>query len=67
MIRCPNCGSTAQVRMTLVKYDKIHYTCGCGCNFFIGGYQKIYSNNDFARLNIIYTATINDNKIKKKS
>ena len=53
MIRCPNCGSTAQVRMILVKYDKIHYTCGCGCNFYITNTQKTYSHLDFVRLNIL--------------
>ena len=39
--RCPNCGSTAQVKRELAvpseSADKevvsIHYTCGCGCHF----------------------------------
>lgn len=38
-IRCPNCGSSAQVKV--VWHDKnfyfsevvADYTCGCGCNF----------------------------------
>lgn len=39
-MRCPNCGSTAQVRSTgapilsdngAVLYE--HFTCGCGCYF----------------------------------
>jgi hypothetical protein len=34
MIKCPNCGSTAQVRLILVKYDRDEYKCGCGCRFF---------------------------------
>ena len=39
-MKCPNCGSTAQVervgRPTLSKYDgylKDNFNCGCGCNF----------------------------------
>ena len=39
MIKCPNCGSTAQVRMTLIKYDREEYKCGCGCHF----YRKAFS------------------------
>lgn len=37
MIKCPNCGSTAQPRKidqrecALTKIEK--YKCGCGCNF----------------------------------
>lgn len=39
-MKCPNCGSTAQVRSTgsptlsdnkEVLYE--HFTCGCGCHF----------------------------------
>lgn len=33
MVKCPNCGSTAQVRMVIIKQNKIHYSCGCGCQF----------------------------------
>ena len=39
-IKCPTCGSTAQVRrvneVTLTvdkRIVKIHYVCGCGCKF----------------------------------
>ena len=38
-IKCPNCGSTAQVELTWVgrdSYDNEHYreyVCGCGCTF----------------------------------
>lgn len=39
-IKCPVCGSTAQVRrvneVTLTidkRIVKIHYVCGCGCKF----------------------------------
>jgi hypothetical protein len=47
--RCPNCGSTAQVKRELAvpseSVDKevvsIHYTCGCGCHF---AEQYRYSN-----------------------
>ena len=43
MIKCPNCGSTAQVkeRSTVDMYDEkgkhtriVHYDCGCGEDFF---------------------------------
>ena len=46
MVKCPNCGSTAQVN--LVACDNLgdkdtarlhevyqHYECGCGCSFYI--------------------------------
>ena len=46
MIKCPNCGSTAQI--TLIACDNLgddytarlhevyqHYECGCGCSFYI--------------------------------
>ena len=46
MIKCPNCGSTAQVR--LVAHDDLtntetanhqwifqHFECGCGCQFHV--------------------------------
>lgn len=49
MIKCPNCGSTAQVRMTLVKYDREEYKCGCGCHFarkaFSDKLTKIFVEN----------------------
>jgi hypothetical protein len=44
MIKCPNCGSTAQVRLDLEITEnkrrnsekKISfYSCGCGCDFEI--------------------------------
>lgn len=41
MIKCPNCGSTAQVRVTKKYWSQIsdseyiHYQCGCGCVFHI--------------------------------
>ena len=34
MTRCPNCGSTAQVRLIRIKYDRHEYKCGCGYEFF---------------------------------
>ena len=41
MIKCPNCGSTAQVKV-IKKYwshmcdsEFIHCSCGCGCVFTI--------------------------------
>lgn len=40
-MKCPNCGSTAQVRSTgapvLSTNEKVlteHFTCGCGCYFY---------------------------------
>ena len=39
MIKCPNCGSTAQVQYKAERKDiynnTIHemYSCGCGCDF----------------------------------
>jgi hypothetical protein len=41
MIKCPNCGSTAQVRLIKEYWSKMsqssnkHYNCGCGCVFYI--------------------------------
>ena len=41
MVRCPNCGSTAQVKVTKKYWSQIsnseytHYHCGCGCVFNI--------------------------------
>lgn len=37
MIRCPNCGSTAQVKVEYTHYDEngdvitVTRDCGCGC------------------------------------
>lgn len=49
MVRCPNCGSSAQVRMTLIKYDREEYKCGCGCHFarkaFSDKLTKIFVEN----------------------
>lgn len=41
MVRCPNCGSTAQVRLQWESTDKYiskvtrEYDCGCGCCFTV--------------------------------
>ena len=40
MIRCPNCGSGAQVKLVWVDSDMYtthykQYTCGCGCDFVV--------------------------------
>ena len=40
MIKCPNCGSTAQVEFDDYIDDfcgtiQAHYNCGCGCHFYI--------------------------------
>lgn len=39
LIKCPNCGSTAQVKIlkeywsTIAQSTCKHYICGCGCTF----------------------------------
>ena len=39
MIKCPNCGSTAQVELmwhdnySQTDYHEYEYECGCGCTF----------------------------------
>ena len=39
VVRCPNCGSTAQVRLARIMRSGKHnerieeYNCGCGCHF----------------------------------
>ena len=40
MIKCPNCGSSAQVKQVWTNYYNEYtqnlvneYTCGCGCQF----------------------------------
>ena len=41
MIKCPNCGSTAQLKLTWqddeapTSYHYKEYKCGCGCRFRI--------------------------------
>ena len=41
MIKCPNCGSTAQVKLTKQYWSDIsqsqfsHFICGCGCIFTV--------------------------------
>ena len=41
MIRCPNCGSTAQIRLKWadgeMQTNEIYkeYECGCGCAFIV--------------------------------
>jgi hypothetical protein len=40
MIKCPHCGSTAQVELDDYIDDfcgsiQVHYDCGCGCHFYI--------------------------------
>ena len=44
MVKCPNCGSTAQVRETFSNFSTSlnamcrAYKCGCGCLFHIRTY-----------------------------
>ena len=46
MIKCPNCGSTAQVKETFSNYSTNikaqcnSYKCGCGCLFSIRRYDN---------------------------
>ena len=46
MVKCPKCGSTAQVRLICgddlndefnaeLNYVSQHWSCGCGCTFHI--------------------------------
>jgi transposase-like protein len=52
MIKCPNCGSTAQVKVIEVEFeddpfDVIRYKtykCGCGRIFFTRTYYKASTN-----------------------
>lgn len=45
MIKCPNCGNTAQVRETFSNYSTSlkaqckSYKCGCGCLFHMRQYE----------------------------
>ena len=45
MVRCPNCGSTAQVRENTPfttpdgEYITAEYVCGCGCYFDV---EKVF-------------------------
>ena len=40
-VKCPNCGSTAQVKIikkywaTIPQSENFHCVCGCGCTFHI--------------------------------
>ena len=45
MVKCPNCGSTAQVEFDDYIDDfcgtiQAHYSCGCGCHFHISHYAS---------------------------
>lgn len=52
MIKCPNCGSTAQVKSSGIKRDKpntIPCECGCGCCFdyyYLTNTTKIRKGNE---------------------
>ncbi len=56
MIKCPYCGSTAQVKLSptasLSRNNQIltlGCECGCGCNFTVD-----YDVNDYSQANIEY-------------
>ena len=52
MIKCPNCGSTAQVKTIDVEFEDDHfgviryktYKCGCGRIFLTRTYYQASSN-----------------------
>lgn len=52
MIKCPNCGSSAQVKVIDVEFEDDHfgviryktYKCGCGRIFLTRTYYKASSN-----------------------
>lgn len=45
-MKCPNCGSTAQVKLVRVKYDRDEYKCGCGCEFFRKAFTEIITKKN---------------------
>ena len=53
MIKCPNCGSTAQVKTirkywsTLHQSENIHCQCGCGCIFHIEKFTDGITNGSW--------------------
>ena len=51
MIKCPNCGSTAQVEIkavAIVKRILLDCKCGCGCHF-----HTSYNIDDYESTEII--------------
>lgn len=60
MVKCPNCGSTAQVKIdkqywsTFSNSEWIYAYCGCGCSFhiektpcgIINGSFQVRANNE---------------------
>ena len=50
MIKCPNCGSTAQVKVIekywspILQGEHIHCTCECGCVFHIEKFANGVTN-----------------------
>ena len=51
MIKCPNCNSTAQVKVICgddlndihsasLKWINMHLKCGCGCRFYVSWIQE---------------------------
>ena len=53
MIKCPNCGSTAQVKIikkywsSLHQSENIHCQCGCGCIFHIEKFADGITNGSW--------------------
>ena len=52
MVKCPNCGSSAQIKVIDVEFEADHfgiiqyktYECGCGRLFLTRTYYKASSN-----------------------
>ena len=56
MIKCPHCGSTAQVKLNAVallsdneQYLTLGCECGCGCNF-----HASYNIDDYEEVDILW-------------
>ena len=56
MIKCPHCGSSAQVKLSPIaslsrnqQYLTLGCECGCGCNFTVD-----YNTNNYEEAHIEY-------------
>lgn len=79
MIKCPNCGSTAQVRekqSLSIEFSipnreatqKTRYTCGCGCRFTfvrIVNYREEVCQDYYENVNIPKKERIGKNILQK--
>jgi hypothetical protein len=71
-IKCPNCGSTAQVRLSKTEYNEDGwtieviriYTCGCGCKFKgVSYYHCEDAHEDVTMLSMTYPITSCQSKL----